>query len=197
MNFTEEMKKNKPYIYHYKDISPDLKSKAKNLLWEFNNLRPDNEKRKQDIIKELLGTSTPLTFIESTFKCDYGFNIHFSGMAFVNYNCVMLDTSPIYIGNGVFIGPGTCISCAGHAIDATQRSEGFGDSKPINIEDNVWLGANCTILGGITIGEGSIIGAGSVVTKDIPKGVIAVGNPCKVLREVTDADKWDLNNLNK
>lgn len=192
MNFEEKMKMNKPYISKYEDMDSTLKTKARNLLWEFNNTKPDDNERSQEILRELFGSCTPMTFIEPTFRCDYGFNIHFSGMAVINYNCVMLDTSPIHVGKNVFIGPGTCISCAGHAVDSKQRAEGIGDSKPITIKDDVWIGANCTILGGVTIGEGSIVGAGSVVTKDIPAGVIAVGNPCKVLREITIDDKWDL-----
>ena len=104
----------------------------------------------------------------------------------------MLDTSPIHIGADVFIGPGTCLACADHAIDPTERAMGIGTSKPITLEKGVWLGANCTVCGGVTIGEGSIIGAGSVVTKDIPPGVIAVGNPCKVMRKITEEDKLNL-----
>lgn len=192
MNFEEKMKMNKPYISKYEDMDPTLKTNARNLLWEFNNTKPDDNERRQEILRELFGSCTPMTFIEPTFRCDYGFNIHFSGMAVINYNCVMLDTSPIHVGKNVFIGPGTCISCAGHAVDSKQRAEGIGDSKPITIKDDVWIGANCTILGGVTIGEGSIVGAGSIVTKDIPAGVIAVGNPCKVLREITIDDKWNL-----
>ncbi|MEG0775203.1 sugar O-acetyltransferase [Clostridium sp.] len=192
MNFLEKMKTTKPYISKYDDMDPTLKTKASNLLWEFNNARPDENERKQEILRELFGSSTPMTFIEPTFRCDYGFNIHFSGMVVINYNCVMLDTSPIHVGKNVFIGPGTCLSCAGHAIDSKQRAEGIGNSKPIVIKDDVWIGANCTVCGGVTIGEGSIIGAGSVVTKNIPAGVIAVGNPCKVLREITEDDKWNL-----
>lgn len=130
-----------------------------------------------------------MTFIEPMFRCDYGFNIHTEGLVFINYNCVMLDTSPIYIGENAFIGPGTCLACAGHAIDAKERGMGVGTSKPITLEKDVWLGANCTVCGGVTIGQGSVIGAGSVVTKDIPPGVIAVGNPCKVLRPITEDDR--------
>ena len=153
--------------------------------------RDENEKR-STILQELFGTCSPLTFIEPNFKCDYGFNIHTEGLTFINYNCVMLDTSPIHIGADVFIGPGTCLACAGHAIDPTERAMGIGTSKPITLEKGVWIGANCTVCGGVTIGEGSIIGAGSVVTKDIPPGVIAVGNPCKVMRKITEEDKLNL-----
>ncbi|MDF2881406.1 MAG: transferase [Clostridiaceae bacterium] len=192
MNFVEKMKTNKPYISKYNDMDQTLKTKARNLLWEFNNAKPDDDERKQKILRELFGSSTPMTFIEPTFPCDYGFNIHFDGMVVINYNCVMLDTSPIHFGKNVFIGPGACLSCAGHAIDAEQRAEGIGNSKPITIKDDIWLGANCTICGGVSIGEGSVVGAGSVVTKDIPAGVIAAGNPCRVLREITKDDKWNL-----
>ena len=192
MTIKEIMTSNKPYISKYGKMDETLKTKAKNLLWEFNNSRPDDNKRRSEILQELFGTCSPLTFIEPNFKCDYGFNIHTEGLTFINYNCVMLDTSPIHIGADVFIGPGTCLACAGHAIDPTERAMGIGNSKPITLEKGVWLGANCTVCGGVTIGEGSIIGAGSVVTKDIPAGVIAVGNPCKVMRKITEEDKLNL-----
>ena len=92
----------------------------------------------------------------------------------------------------MFIAPGVCIACAAHPIDAAQRNEGICTSKAITIGDDVWIGANSTVCGGVTIGKGSVIGAGSVVTKDIPEGVVAVGNPCRVLRKVTEADRVEL-----
>ena len=104
---------------------------------------------------------------------------------------MILDTSPVNIGANVFIAPGTVIACSGHAILSEQRAEGIGTSAPITIGNDVWIGANCTITAGVTIGDGSIIGAGSVVTKDIPSGVIAVGNPCKVMRNVTENDRCE------
>ena len=189
MNIKEMITSNKPYISKHEDMDTTLKTKAKNLLWEFNNSKPDEDKKRSDILQELFGTCSPLTFIEPSFKCDYGFNIHTEGLTIINYNCVMLDTSPIYIGANAFIGPGTILTCAGHSLDPTERGMGVGTSKPITLKKDVWIGANCTICGGVTIGEGSVIGAGSVVTKDIPDGVIAVGNPCKVLRPITDEDK--------
>ena len=100
----------------------------------------------------------------------------------------MLDTSPIHIGHMTFIAPGCVISCASHAIHPSQRADGISISKPIFIEDNVWIGANCTICGGVRIGKDSVIGAGSVVIRDIPAGVVAAGVPCKVIREITDED---------
>ena len=136
----------------------ELQQKAKKLCWEYNKTSPEEKEERSKILKELLGTYNPLVFIEPSFRCDYGFNIHTKGFAFINYNCVILDTSPVNIGKGVFIAPGVCIACSGHAIHPRQRAEGIGTSKPITIEDNVWIGANSTVCGGVTIEEGSIIG---------------------------------------
>ena len=124
-----------------------------------------------------------MTGIEPSFHYDYGFNIHTHGLAVINYNCVILDTSLVHIGSGAFIAPGVCLACAGHAIDPDQRSHGIGTSAPITLEDNVWIGANATVCGGVTIG------AGSVGTHDIPAGVIAAGVPCKVIRPITEKAK--------
>lgn len=195
MTIKENITMNKEYIFKHEGLDINLKKKAKNLLWEYNNSKPEEEEKRAEILQQLFGTCSPMTFIEPSFRCDYGFNIHIEGLAVINYNCVMLDTSPIYIGENAFIGPGTCLTCAGHAIDAEQRAIGIGSSKPITLKKNVWIGANCTICAGVTIGEGSIIGAGSVVTKDIPAGVIAVGNPCRVLRPITSDDKIKLEDI--
>lgn len=195
MTIKENITMNKEYIFKHEGLDINLKKRAKNLLWEYNNSKPEEEEKRAEILQQLFGTCSPMTFIEPSFRCDYGFNIHIEGLAVINYNCVMLDTSPIYKGENAFIGPGTCLTCAGHAIDAEQRAIGIGSSKPITLKKNVWIGANCTICAGVTIGEGSIIGAGSVVTKDIPAGVIAVGNPCRVLRPITSDDKIKLEDI--
>lgn len=189
MKMINIMKQPQAYNSSHQDMPSHLQMKAKTLCWEYNQTRPDENEKRAAILKKLFGTCHPLTFIEPSFRCDYGFNIHTKGLAVINYNCVILDTSPVHIGANAFIAPGVCIACAGHAIDPEQRSQGIGTSKPIRIEDNVWIGANATVTGGVTIGAGSIIGAGSVVIKDIPAGVIAAGNPCKVIREITDDDK--------
>ncbi|NEU06358.1 sugar O-acetyltransferase [Clostridium senegalense] len=188
MDFTEIMRQNKGYFSNHKDMPSQLQQKAKELCWRYNQTGPSEGEKRSSILKELLGTCHPLTFIEPSFRCDYGFNIHTHGLAVINYNCVILDTSPVHIGTNAFIAPGVCLACSGHAILSRQRAEGIGTSKPITIQDDVWIGANVTVCGGVTIGKGSIIGAGSVVNKDIPEGVIAVGNPCKVLREITEED---------
>ncbi len=180
-----------PYYNTYNSILVEEQKKAKELCYRYNQSSPlDNDLRK-DILAKLLGTYSDMVGIEPSFHCDYGFNIHTEGLVIINYNCVILDTSPVHIGNGTFIAPGVCIACSGHAMDPTQRAEGIGYSKPITIEENVWIGANSTICGGVTIGKGSVIGAGSVVNHDIPAGVVAAGVPCKVIREITEKDKID------
>lgn len=163
--------------------------KAKVLCWEYNRLHPDDAERKNEILEDLFGTVEGPLAIMPTFRCDYGFNIHTHGFVFMNYNCTILDTAPVHLGNGVLIAPHTVLSCAAHALDPSQRREGVAVSSPITIEDNVWIGANCTVCGGVTIGEGSIIGAGSVVNRDIPPGVVACGVPCRVMRPLTERDK--------
>ncbi len=177
------------YMAQNRAIPPELKEKAQRLCWEYNRSAPDQKQARQAILSELFGTCHPLTFIEPSFHCDYGFNIHTYGLAVINYNCVILDTSPVHIGAGAFIAPGVCLSCAGHSIDPMQRSEGISTSKPIRLEENVWIGANAVVCGGVTIGKGSVIGAGSVVVRDIPAGVVAVGTPCRPIRAVTEQDR--------
>ncbi len=188
MDLYELMKQKEGYWVNNRDLPEQLQKKAKMLCWQYNATSPEQGEERSRILKELLGTCHPLTFIEPSFRCDYGFNIHTHGLTVINYNCVILDTSTVSIGANAFIAPGVCISCAGHAFNAEQRAEGISSSKPITLEDNVWIGANAVICGGVTIGEGSIIGAGSVVTKNIPKGVVAAGSPCRVIREITEED---------
>ena len=189
MDYLELMKLNKPYASCDLDMPNEYQITSKKLCFEYNHTAPDETEKRRKILSELFGTSNDNAIIEPSFRCDYGFNIHLHGFALINYNCVFLDTSPIHIGKNVFIAPGVCLSCAGHAILPEQRAEAIGTSAPIIIEDDVWIGANVTIIGGVTIGKGSVIGAGSVVTRDIPSGVIAYGNPCRVRREITENDR--------
>ena len=192
MEILEILKSDKPFSINDRKIPNEYKQKAKELCFKYNNLAPSQKEEKQTILKELFGDCSDLTFIEPIFYCDYGFNIHTSGLTVINHNCTFLDTSPIYIGKNVFIAPNVVISCAGHSKDAIQRAEGIMTSAPIRIGDDVWIGANATIIAGVTIGNGSIIGAGSIVTKDIPANVIATGVPCKVLREVKESDRENI-----
>ena len=184
-----------PYSVYNIHLPQSLKENADRLCWEYNQLPPGQEKRRREILGKLFGTCDAKTFVQPGFRCDYGFNIHTHGLAVINYNCVILDTSPVHIGANAFIAPGVCISCVGHAIDPEQRAEAITTSAPITLEDDVWIGANAVICGGVTIGRGSIIGAGSVVTRDIPAGVVAAGTPCRPLRPITQADKVDLSTV--
>lgn len=186
----ECLKSPREYVGQNRAIPDAWKEKARKLCWEYNQTPPDAHKRAQ-ILQQLLGTCDPLTFIEPAFRCDYGFNIHTHGLAVINYNCVILDTSPVHLGAGTFLGPGVCLACAGHALDPEQRAQGVGTSGPITLEENVWIGANAVVRGGVTIGKGAVIGAGSVVTRNIPAGVVAAGVPCRVIRPITGKDRLD------
>jgi acetyltransferase-like isoleucine patch superfamily enzyme len=191
MDIIDVIKGEKQYCTDHKDMPMELQKTAKLLCWKYNQTGPDEEEKRAGILKELFGTCHPLTFIEPSFRCDYGFNIHTYGLTVINYNCVILDTSPVHIGENAFIAPGVCIACSGHAMIPEQRAMGIGTSKPITIERDVWIGANAVVCGGTVIGAGSIIGAGSVVMKDIPAGVVAAGNPCRVIRKITEADRME------
>ncbi len=189
------LKSPRGYAGQNRNLPARWKANAQRLCWEYNQLPPDREERRREILEQLLGTCHPLTFIEPSFHCDYGFNIHTHGLTVINYNCVILDTSPVEIGPGAFIAPGVCLACAGHSLDGAQRSEGIGTSAPITLEENVWIGANAVVCGGVTIGKGSVIGAGSVVTRDSPAGVVAAGSPCRPLRKITEKDRIDPSRL--
>lgn len=156
------------------------RKRAKLLCHRYNQSPVDLDKKTLD---ELLGTTTDAYF-EPPFFCDYGYNLRLGQRVYANHNLVVLDCAQVTIGNDVFIAPNVCISTAGHPLDVETRNSGQEFAKPIVIGDNVWIGANVVILPGVTIGNGTTIGAGSVVTRSIPEGVIAVGNPCRVLRKI-------------
>lgn len=157
--------------------------KVKDLLHEFNHAKP-SDPRRTEIIKELVTGYNEYVFIEDGFRCSFGKNIHFKGTAIINYDCTFLDTNIITIGHCALIGPGCKIICTNHTLDAEDRLKGGFCDKPVVIGDKTWLGANVTVLPGVTIGEGAVIGAGSVVTKDIPPYTVAVGNPCRVVKQI-------------
>lgn len=161
-----------------------LMAKTSMLTKQLNSLTLAEFAKKQDIIRELLGTVGENPFIGDNFHCDFGKNIHVGENFHADYNCTMLDVAEIRIGKNCLIGPDVSIYTAGHRIQPEGRTlDGYG--SPIHIGDDVWIGGHSTILPGITIGNGSVIGAGSVVTKDIPANVVAVGNPCKVIKIIS------------
>lgn len=190
------LQEQRPFVGNAMHIPRNLVEKARMLCWQFNHCDPTDARKQHDLLQRLFGTYHASVYLMPDFHCDFGFNIHFKGFALVNYNCVMLDTSPITIGRSVLLGPGVVLACPGHPLDPQQRGSGaYETSAPITIEDNVWIGANCTVCGGVTIGEGSVIGASSVVNQSVPPGVVAAGVPCKVARPLTDSDRLDLSQL--
>jgi len=139
-------------------------------------------------VKALLGSSDG-AFINPPFYCDYGSHIHVGKNFFANYNCTIIDVAPVTIGDNCQLAPGVAIYTAGHPVHPATRNTGYEYGKPVTIGDNVWVGGNTVILPGVTIGSNTVIGAGSVVTHDIPGWVVAAGNPCKVIRPITEDDR--------
>lgn len=174
-----------------------LRKKCHRLCNEYNSLLEDNPRR-NDILKELGLSFGKNLFLQGPIYFDYGFNISFGENCYANFNFTILDTCPVKIGNNVFIGPNVSIVTPIHPLRSLERNTRYLENgtiisleygKEIIIEDNCWIASNVTICGGVTIGEGSVIGAGSVVVKSIPKNSLAAGNPCHVVREITDKDK--------
>lgn len=162
---------------------------AEELCFELNHTRPKDINKKEEILKRLLPHRGIETTILTPFYTDYGYNCIIGDNTFINHNAYLMDGAPISIGSFCFIGPNCGMYTATHPIIAEDRNKGLEKALPITIGNNVWIGADVTILPGVTIGEGSIIGAKSVVTKDIPSFVIAVGNPCRVIRPITEKDR--------
>lgn len=156
--------------------------RAKELCREYNLLHSDEKDKKQEILKKLLGNAGDSSIIEPNFFCDYGYNIEFDGFVYVNHNNVFLDCAKIKIGADTFIGPNCGLYTAVHPTNAKDRVAGKEWARPIIIGNGVWLGGNVVVLPGVTIGDRAVIGAGSVVTKDIPPDTVAVGNPCRVIK---------------
>lgn len=166
---------------------------AKELCFTFNHdLRPSQLAEKEAIIHKLLGKIHGRFEITAPFWCDYGFNIEIGEGFYANHNLTILDTAPIIFGKNVFIGPNCCFAAPGHPLETNARRAALEFSHPIIIGNDVWFGSNVVVLPGVTIGDGAVIGAGSVVSKNIPPRTVAVGVPCKVLRECPpDIENFD------
>lgn len=155
--------------------------------------REENSKKKEELIRKLFGHSGKSPEINPNFRCEFGKNIHVGDYFYANYDCVILDGAKVEIGDRVLFGPKVGLYTANHMFDAYEREIGGCVAKPISIGNRCWLAANVSVLPGVTIGDDVIIGAGSVVTHDIPSNVIAAGNPCKVIRLITEQDKTGFN----
>lgn len=188
---TEKEKAAAGYLYdnNYDEELMSEIMRCSDLCFAFNQIRPTDREKQADILRQIFGEMGEDVTVNLPFWCDFGYNTHVGDHFFANHNCHILDGAKVTFGNHVFVASNCVFSCAEHAIDARQRISGLEVALPITVSDNVWIGANTVVLGGVTIGENSIIGAGSVVTKDIPANVIAVGVPCRVMRPITEKDK--------
>ncbi len=164
------------------------RERAKELLYDYNRLRPSQQGEKTQLLKQLLGKTGNNLIIEPPFACDYGHNIEVGENFYANVNLVILDGAKVSIGDNAFIAPNVGIYTAGHPLDVEQRNRGLEYALPVTIGHNVWIGAGVSILPGVTIGDNTVIGAGSVVTKDIPSNVLAVGNPCRVIKDIKQGE---------
>lgn len=180
---------------YYKPWDKDLteeREEIRDLLFELNHTKPSKRDERNQIIQKLFHSQGENVWIESPFYCDYGFNITVGDNFFANTNCTILDCAKVTIGNNVLLGPNVSLYTPNHALDADERNAGYEIPLPITIGDNVWISGSVTIVPGVTIGDNVVIGAGSVVTKDIPANVVAAGVPCKVIRPITEKDKVGL-----
>ncbi len=162
----------------------EAKLRARKMSQELSNVPVEDGETFSRIVKELFADCGEGLCLKPPFHCDFGYNIHIGENVLINYQCVFLDAAPITIGDNCFIGPLTGFYTVNHPLDPQHRNDGYVYGRPITLGKNVWIGGSSTILSGVTIGDNSVIGAGSVVTKDIPANVIAAGNPARVLRSI-------------
>ena len=184
----ERMYGQKLYYCNDEDLMRE-QMKALELLYDFNQTRPSEQDKREKILKKMFAEIGDDCYIEPPFHANWGGkNVHFGNGVYANFNLTMVDDCDIFVGNNVLFGPNITVSAGTHPIHPELRSKQAQYNIPIHIGNNVWIGANSVILPGVNIGDNSVIGAGSIVTKDIPSNVVAVGNPCRVLREINEND---------
>ena len=188
MTQKERMLANLPYKA-WMDGLEEERIENRKRIYEYNNLPPEQWDRKTELLKNILGKTGENVHINAPFHCDYGYNIEVGENFFANYNLIILDVAKVKIGDNAQIAPNVSIYTAGHPIHPDSRNSGYEYGIDVTIGDNVWIGGNACIMPGVTIGNNVVIGAGSVVTKDLPDNVIAAGNPCRIIREITEADR--------
>ena len=185
----DRMKKGLIYDPADKEIVAE-QVKFQDKLWEFNGLKPSDYDKKQRYMHEVFAECGENCYIELPFHANWGgHHVHFGSDIYANSNLTLVDDGHIYVGNKVMFGPNVTVATANHPINAELRKRALQYNKDVHIGDNVWIGSGAIIVPGVSIGENTVIGAGSVVTKDIPKNVVAVGNPCRVLREIAEKDR--------
>lgn len=188
MNQKERMLAGLPY-QAWLDGLAEERTACKQKIYDFNQLPPKDSAKVPEMLKNILGKTGETLYIEAPFHCDYGWNIEVGENFFANYNLTILDVGKVTIGKNAQIAPNVSIYTAGHPVHPDSRNTGYEYGIPITIGDNVWIGGSVVILPGVTIGNNVVIGAGSVVSKDIKDNSIAVGNPCRVIRKITEEDR--------
>lgn len=160
------------------------------MVYEYNHMKPSEQKEKKILLKKMFAQIGDNSYIETPFYANWGGkNVYFGDNVYSNFNLVLIDDTNIYVGNNVMIGPNVVLCSGTHPIEPELRRKQAQYNLSVKVEDNVWIGANCVVMPGVTIGENSVIGAGSIVTRDIPANVVAIGSPCKVVREICEKDK--------
>ena len=188
MNQKERMLANLPYKAWLDGLSEE-RLENKKRIYRFNHMPPEEWDRQDELLKQILGRTGRFAHVEPPFHCDYGYNIEVGTSFFANYNFVVLDVGKVTVGDNFMAGPNVMLCTAGHPLHPETRNSGYEYGIDITIGDNVWIGGNVCVLPGVHIGNNVVIGAGSVVTKDIPDNMLAVGNPCHVVREITEEDR--------
>lgn len=168
-----------------------LRQRAKQALKVYNDTDPSDLASRDQQLRALLGRAGQRLLIEQPFRCDYGFNIEVGDNFYANFNLTILDANKVVIGDNVFIAPNVGLHTSGHPLDARRRNAGLEYAWPITIGHNVWIGAGVNVMPGVRIGDNSVIGAGSVVTRDVPPNVVAAGVPCRVIRSIAELNEDD------
>lgn len=184
MDEKEKMLAGELYDANYNKDLMEERLIAKDKCFEYNNIKPSKIEERTEVMRQILGKTGNQFLIEQPFICDYGYNIEIGENFYSNHNLVILDANKVEFGDNVFIAPNCGFYTAGHPLDYETRNKGLEYAKPIKVGNNVWIGGNVVVLPGVTIGDNVVIGAGSVVVKDIPSNSVAVGNPCRVIKEL-------------
>ncbi len=189
MSMKEKLHTSELYLPNDEEIMRD-QLKRLDRLYDFNQTRPSEMDKRQALMKEMFAEIGENCYIEPPFYSNMGAgHVHFGNNIYCNFGVTMVDDTHIYVGDYTMFGPNVTVATAAHPISPELRQKGYQYNAPIHIGKNCWIGAGAVILPGVTIGDNVVVGAGSVVTKDIPPNVVAVGNPCRVLREINDKDK--------
>lgn len=176
--------------YPASDEIMEVQLKCLDRLYDFNLTRPTEQEKRAEMLKEMFAEIGEDCYIEPPFHANWGGrHVHFGDLVYANFNLTLVDDTHIYVGSRTMIGPNVTIASAAHPIDPSLRAQACQYNKPVRIGENCWIGAGAIILPGVTIGDNTVIGAGSVVTKDIPANVVAVGNPCRVMRVIDDQNR--------